>query len=63
MPRCSTFAPVALATIVCSKLIFEPSANEVTIAGFWPHFSAKPAWVSGLRYGSCRPLTLPITRG
>jgi hypothetical protein len=40
---------VAFATIVCSKLILEPSAKEVTIAGFWPHFSAKPRWVSGLR--------------
>ena len=55
--------PVALATIVCSKLIFEPSANEVTIAGFWCHFSAKARCVSGLRYGSWRPLTFPMTRG
>jgi hypothetical protein len=31
---------VAFATIACSKLIFEPSANEVTIAGFCP--SAPP---------------------
>ena len=49
MPRLSTLKPVALATIACSKLIFEPSANEVTIAGFWPHFSAKPFCVFGLR--------------
>ena len=41
--------PVALATIACSKLIFEPSAKLVTIAGFWPHFSAKPFCVVGLR--------------
>ncbi len=49
MPRCRTLKPVALATIVCSKLIFEPSANDVTIAGFWPHCSAKPFCVVGLR--------------
>ncbi len=40
MPRCSTLKPVALATIACSKLIFDPSANDVTIAGFCPHRSA-----------------------
>ena len=49
MPRDRTSKPVALATIACSKLIFEPSAKLVTIAGFWPHFSAKPFCVVGLR--------------
>ena len=63
MPRDCTTKPVALATMACSKLIFEPSAKLVTIAGFCPHVSAKPCWVVGLRYGSWRPLTLPITRG
>ena len=63
MPRDWTLKPVALATIACSKLIFEPSAKLVTMAGFWFHFSAKPFCVVGLRYGSCNPLMLPITRG
>ena len=63
MPRCCTVKPVALATIACSNEIFEPSANDVTIDGFWPQFSAKPFCVVGFRYGSCSPLTLPITRG
>ena len=49
MPRLGTFSPQALATIACSKLTFEPSAKLVTIAGFCPHFSAKPFWVVGLR--------------
>ena len=49
MPRDCTLKPVALATIACSKLIFEPSAKLVTIAGFCPHLSAKPFWVVGLR--------------
>ena len=49
MPRARTVKPVAFATIACSKLIFEPSANDVTIAGFCPHCSAKPFCVSGLR--------------
>ena len=44
--------PVAFATIACSKLIFEPSAKDVTIAGFCPHCSANPCCVVGLRYGS-----------
>ena len=48
-PADSTLKPVALATMVCSKLIFEPSANEVTIAAFWPQRSAQPFWVVGLR--------------
>ena len=56
MPRDFTTKPVALATIACSKLIFEPSAKLVTIAGFWPHFSAKPFCVVGVRYGSCKSL-------
>ncbi len=34
MPRVRTLKPVAFATIDCSKLIFDPSANEVTIAAF-----------------------------
>ena len=34
IPRSRTVNPVALATIVCSKLILEPSANDVTIAAF-----------------------------
>ena len=55
--------PVALATIACSKLILVPSAKEVTIAGFWPHCLAKPAWVVGVRYGSCSPLMLPQSTG
>jgi len=62
MPRCRTLKPVALATIDCSKLIFEPSANEVTMAAFCPQRSAQPFCVVGLRYGSWRPLTLPMTR-
>ena len=33
MPRCRTVKPVAFATIACSKEIFEPSANDVTIDG------------------------------
>ena len=49
MPRERTLKPVALATIDCSKLIFEPSANEVTIAAFWPQRSAQPFCVVGLR--------------
>ena len=48
----ATLKPVAFATIACSKLIFEPSANEVTIAGFWPHRSANAPCVVGFRYGS-----------
>jgi sugar phosphate permease len=48
MPRERTLKPVALATIACSKLIFEPSAKLVTIAGFCFHFSAKPFCVVGL---------------
>ena len=49
IPRVRTMNPVALATIDCSKLIFEPSAKDVTIAGFWPHLSAKPFCVAGFR--------------
>ena len=49
MPRERTLKPVALATIVCSKLILEPSAKLVTIAGFCCHRSANPFWVVGLR--------------
>ena len=45
----STVNPVALATIVCSKLIFEPSANDVTIAAFCPQRSAHACCVVGLR--------------
>ena len=63
MPRERTLKPVALATMVCSKLIFEPSANEVTIAAFCPHRSAHPFWVVGLRYGSWSPFTLTTARG
>ena len=40
MPRDRTLKPVALATMVCSKLVFEPSAKLVTIAGFCPQRSA-----------------------
>ncbi len=36
MPRDLTTKPVALATMACSKLIFEPSAKLVTIAGILP---------------------------
>ena len=63
MPRCATRMPVALATIACSKEIFVPSAKLVTMYGFWPHCSAKPSCVVGLRYGSWRPLMLPQTSG
>ena len=49
MPRSRTLNPVALATIVCSKLIFDPSANDVTIAGFCSHRSAHACCVVGLR--------------
>ena len=49
MPRDRTLKPVALATMVCSKLIFEPSANDVTMAAFWPQRSAQPCCVVGLR--------------
>jgi len=55
--------PVMLATTACSKLTLVPSAKLVTIAGFWPHFSAKAACVVGVRYGSCRPLMLPQRTG
>jgi hypothetical protein len=41
MPLVRTLNPVALAAMACSKLIFDPSAKDVTMAGFWPHFSAK----------------------
>lgn len=40
-----------------------PSAKEVTIWTFWPHFSAKPRWVSGVRYSSCSALMLPESTG
>src|SRR6185295_5613326 len=63
IPRDLTLNPVAFATIDCSKLIFEPSANDVTIAAFCPHRSAQPCCVVGLRYGSCKPFTLPMMRG
>ena len=63
MPRRSTVMPVALATIACSKEIFVPSAKLVTMCGSWPHCSAKPFWVVGVRYGSCSPLMLPQTSG
>ena len=49
MPRERTLKPVALATMLCSKLIFEPSAKLVTIAAFCPQRSAKPFCVVGLR--------------
>jgi hypothetical protein len=49
MPLERTLNPVALATADCSKLIFEPSANDVTMAAFWPHRSAHPCWVVGFR--------------
>ena len=49
IPRERTLNPVALATIVCSKLIFEPSAKDVTMAAFWPQRSAQPCCVVGLR--------------
>src|SRR5215212_667409 len=63
IPRFKTVKPVAFATIVCSKLILEPSANDVTIAAFCPQRSAQPCCVVGLRYGSCNPLMLHTTRG
>ena len=56
MPRDLTTKPVALATIACSKLIFEPSAKLVTIAGFCPHFSAKPSCVVGRAIGILQSL-------
>ena len=49
MPLELTLKPVALATMVCSKLILEPSAKLVTIAPFCPHRSAKPFCLVGLR--------------
>ena len=49
MPRERTLKPVAFATIDCSKLIFDPSAKEVTIAAFWPQRSAHPFCVVGFR--------------
>jgi hypothetical protein len=49
MPRERTLKPVALATMLCSKLILEPLAKPVTIAAFCPQRSAKPCWVVGLR--------------
>ncbi len=49
IPRERATKPVALATMASSKLILEPSAKLVTIAGFWPHLSAKLFWVLGLR--------------
>ena len=49
--------------MACSNETFEPSAKLVTIVGFWPHFSANPFCVVGLRYRSWRPLMFPMTRG
>ena len=49
MPRRATRIPVAFATIACSNEIFDPSAKDVTIRGFWPHCRAKPSCVVGLR--------------
>ena len=49
MPRLATVMPVALATTACSKETLVPSAKLVTMAGFWPHCSAKAAWVVGVR--------------
>ena len=43
--------------------ILVPSANDVTIRGFWWCFSAKPLCVSGVRYGSWSPLMLPASIG
>ena len=49
IPRWRTENPVALATMACSKLIFDPSANEVTMAGFCSQRSAHACCVVGLR--------------
>ena len=49
MPRRATFMPVPLATMACSNEILVPSANEATMAGFWPHFSANARCVVGSR--------------
>jgi hypothetical protein len=49
MPRFATRIPVAFATIACSNEIFVPSANDVTIIGFWPHCRANPSCVVGFR--------------
>ena len=48
-PRERTLKSVALATMLCSKLILEPSAKLVTIVAFCPQRSAKPCWLVGLR--------------
>ena len=45
MPRERTLNPVALATMLCSKLILEPSAKLFPTAAFCPQRSASPvAW-------------------
>ena len=49
IPRWRTENPVAFATMACSKLIFDPSANEVTMAGFCSQRSAHACCVVGLR--------------
>ena len=47
MPRDRTLKFVALATIDCSKLIFEPSANEVQIQARDPGITI---WISPLNF-------------
>jgi hypothetical protein len=59
----ATPKPVALATTAISIPILVPSANEVTIRGFWPCSAAKRACVSGVRYGSWSPFTFPASTG
>jgi hypothetical protein len=63
IPRLPTRIPVPFATIACSNEILEPSANDVTMLGFWPQRRANSSWVVGFRYGSCRPLMLPQSTG
>ena len=53
--RRRTLKPVALASTVASSDSLVPSANDVTMNGRWPCASAKPFWVSGLRWWSRNP--------
>src|SRR5438093_9177183 len=62
IPRDLTLNPVAFATIDCSKLIFEPSANEVTIAAFCPQRSAQPCWRSEEHTSELQSLTNIVCR-
>ena len=63
MPGVVTLKPVALASVVASSDSLVPSANDVTMVARIPCASAKPFCVSGLRWWSRKPLTLPASTG